>query len=81
MARLRDLPVFAAALVAAITGGIVVEYTCGVLGLMAVARMSLSQALIAIAVFVPGDLLKALATAFVAEASRRSYPTAIASRL
>jgi len=80
MARLKRLPVFAAALVAAITGGIVVVYACGVLGLMAMARMSLLQALTAAAVFVPGDLLKALATAFVAEASYRSYPAAIASR-
>jgi biotin transport system substrate-specific component len=80
MARLKALPVFAAALVAAITGGIVVEYACGVLGLMAMARMSLPQALVATAVFMPGDLLKALATAFVAEASHRSYPVAIAGR-
>jgi biotin transport system substrate-specific component len=79
-ARLKTLPVFAAALVAAITGGIVVEYACGVLGLMIMARMSLPQALVATAMFMPGDLLKALATAFVAEASQRSYPAAIASR-
>jgi biotin transport system substrate-specific component len=44
------------------------------------ARMSLPQALVATAMFMPGDLLKALATAFVAEASQRSYPAAIASR-
>ncbi|WP_347338729.1 biotin transporter BioY [Bradyrhizobium nanningense] len=80
MARLRTLPAFPAALVAAITGGIVVEYAFGILGLMAMARMNLQQALVASAVFVPGDLLKALATAFVAEASHRSYPAAIVSR-
>jgi biotin transport system substrate-specific component len=40
----------------------------------------LPQALVATAVFMPGDLLKALATAFVAEASHRSYPVAIAGR-
>jgi len=80
MERLKALPVFAAALVAAIVGGIVVVYACGVLGLMVVARISLWQALGAAAVFVPGDLLKALATAFIAEASHRSYPSAIASR-
>jgi biotin transport system substrate-specific component len=38
------------------------------------ARMRLPQALVAIAVLAPGDLLKALATAFVAGASQRSYP-------
>ncbi len=80
MARLKRLPVFAAALVAAVAGGIVVEYACGVAGLMLMARMSLVQALLATAIFVPGDLLKALATAFVAEASYRGYPAAIASR-
>jgi biotin transport system substrate-specific component len=47
---------------------------------MVVARMSLLQALVAITIFVPGDLLKALATAFVAEVSYRGYPAAIASR-
>jgi biotin transport system substrate-specific component len=80
MARLKALPVFAAALVAAIVGGIVVEYVCGVVGLMVMAQMGLGPALVATAVFVPGDLLKALATAFVAEASYRGYPAAIASR-
>ena len=80
MERLKTLPVFASALVAALIGGVVVEYACGVAGLMVVARMSLLQALVAIAIFVPGDLLKALATAFVAEVSYRGYPAAIASR-
>ncbi|MGL9623121.1 biotin transporter BioY [Bradyrhizobium sp. U531] len=80
MARLRTVPVLAAALVAATMGGIVVEYACGILGLMGMARMSLPQALVAIAVFVPGDLLKALASGFVAEAAHRSYPAAIVSR-
>ena len=80
MERLKRMPVFPAAFIAAIAGGIVVVYACGILGLMAMARMSLLQALAAAAVFVPGDLLKALAAAFVAEASHRNYPTAIASR-
>ena len=80
MARLKNWPVFAAALAAAVIGGIVVEYACGILGLMVMARMSLPHALIATGIFVPGDLLKALATAFVAEASHRSYPAAIANR-
>ena len=80
MARLKTLPVFAAALVAAIVGGIVVEYLCGIIGLMAVARMTPLQALVATAVFAPGDVLKALAAAFVAEAAYRSYPAAIACR-
>jgi biotin transport system substrate-specific component len=42
--------------------------------------MSVVQAVVATAVFIPGDLLKALATAFVAAASFRAYPAAIAGR-
>lgn len=80
MAWLKDLPVFPATLVAAVVGGIVVEYGCGILGLLVMARLSPLQAVVATAVFVPGDLLKALATAFVANASYLGYPAAIASR-
>ncbi|MBN9042258.1 MAG: BioY family transporter [Rhizobiales bacterium 62-47] len=80
MARVRRLPVFAAALIAAIGGGIVVEYLFGICGLMLMTKMDLLHAVMASAVFIPGDLLKALATAFVAEASHRTYPAAIASR-
>jgi biotin transport system substrate-specific component len=80
MTKLKALPVFAASLIAAIAGGILVEYACGMLGLMAIARISLLQALAATALFVPGDLLKALATALVAEGAHRSYSAAVASR-
>jgi biotin transport system substrate-specific component len=80
MARLKTVRVFVAALVAAVVGGIVVEHLCGVIGLMAIARVNPLQALAATAVFVPGDVLKALAAAFVAEAAYRSYPAAIACR-
>ena len=47
---------------------------------MLMTQMDLLHAIMASAVFVPGDALKALATAFVAEASHRTYPAAIASR-
>ncbi|MGY4238320.1 biotin transporter BioY [Bradyrhizobium sp. USDA 4449] len=73
--------VFAAALVVAVTSGIVVEYACGILGLMAMVRMSLAQALAATRRVRAEDLLKAVATAFVTEASHRSYPAGIVSRL
>jgi len=80
MTRLKHLSVFGAALIAAVSGGIIVEYACGIIGLMAIARLSPLQALLASAVFLPGDLLKTLATAFIAEASYRGYSGAIASR-
>ena len=77
MRRLSRLPVFPAALLAAIVGGIVVIYASGILGLMAVARLAPLQALIAVTAFVPGDLLKAIAAALLAEAAGRTYPAAL----
>lgn len=80
MARMTGVPVFPAALLAAIGGGIVVEYACGLIGLMAVARMSFVQAVLAMSVFLPGDLLKAFATALIAQTSYRIDPAVIARR-
>jgi biotin transport system substrate-specific component len=80
MRWMKAAPIFAAAIVAAIGGGILVVYICGISGLMIVTRMSLPHAIMATLVFLPGDFLKALATAFVIEAAYRIYPSAIASR-
>ena len=50
MAKLKASPVFAAALAASITGGIVVEYDCGTLAPRAMSRKSLPQALVTVAI-------------------------------
>jgi biotin transport system substrate-specific component len=80
MERLRNLPVFAAAIIAAAVGGILVDYAFGIAGLMAVAHLSLGQALAAVVAFIPGDLLKVAAAALVAQAAVRTYPSALSSR-
>lgn len=80
MQRLTKAPVFPAALVAAIAGGILVVYACGIVGLMIVAHMGALQAMLATAVFLPGDLVKAFATAFLAKAAEQAYPAALGNR-
>lgn len=80
MRRLAKTPVFFAALAAAVSGGILIVYGCGIVGLMIVAHMGPLQAMLATAVFLPGDLVKALAAAFLAEAAERVYPAAIEHR-
>jgi biotin transport system substrate-specific component len=80
MQRLTNVPVFPAALVAAIAGGILIVYGCGIAGLMIVAHMGALQAMLATAVFLPGDLVKALAAAFVAKAAEQAYPAALGHR-
>ena len=60
--------------VAAVVGGIVVVYAVGVPVLAIRSSLSLVHALTASAVFLPGDLLKALVAAVVARGVERGYP-------
>lgn len=80
MQSLARVPVFPAALVAAIAGGIFVVYGCGIAGLMIVAHMGALQAMLATTVFLPGDLVKAFAAAFLAKAAEQAYPAALGHR-
>ncbi|MBR1217040.1 biotin transporter BioY [Bradyrhizobium sp. U87765 SZCCT0131] len=80
MRALPRLSVFPAALIAALTGGVIVVYACGIVGLMVMARMGVLQAALATAVFIPGDILKCIAAAALAQAAARSYPAALERR-
>jgi len=80
MPRLRALPIFPAAFLSAVGGGILVVYAFGMVGLMLIAKLGLLQALVGIAVFLPGDILKALAAGLIAEAAHRAYPSAVFRR-
>ena len=57
-----------------VIGGIVVVYALGIPWLAAVAGLELSQAFIGSAVFIPGDVVKAVVAAFAALIVKRSYP-------
>ena len=80
MRRMARLPVLPAAIAAAVGGGILVVYAFGVPVLAWKADLSLLQALAAGAVFLPGDLLKALAAGLVCDAARRAAPSLPAGR-
>jgi biotin transport system substrate-specific component len=56
---------------AAMLGGIVLVYAIGIPWLALVTKMGLTKACWAMVVFLPGDLLKALVAAFVAQRIRR----------
>lgn len=62
---------FASATAASIVGGIIAIYVCGVPVLAYKTNMTLWQALLGSAGFLPGDLLKAIATGFIAQAAHR----------
>jgi biotin transport system substrate-specific component len=66
---------FARGLLANVVGGIVVVYAIGVPVLMAVSGLPLGKAVwLGAAVFIPGDLLKAVIATGIAVQVRRSYP-------
>ena len=61
-------------LIANVIGGIVVVYALGIPWLAAVAQLEVSKALVGSAVFVPGDVVKAVIASFAALIVKRSYP-------
>jgi len=65
---------FAGYLAACVVGGIAVVYACGVPWLAAVTKMGLAKAAMAVAVFLPGDLAKAVVAAWVASRVERVWP-------
>lgn len=68
-------PSLARLLLANLAGGILLVYACGVPVLALVTGMDVRRALVAgAAVFVPGDLLKAVAAALLAREVHRRYP-------
>ncbi|MFC5069308.1 biotin transporter BioY [Flaviflagellibacter deserti] len=80
MSRLEDVPIIPAAIIASLIGGIGVMYLFGVPFLAWKADMTFVQALLACMAFVPGDMLKAIAVGFIADAASRAVPKAIAGR-
>lgn len=69
-------PSFLRLLIANIIGGILVIHACGVAWLVFKMGMSPAKALIGDAVFLPGDLLKAVLAALITVAVVRGYPAA-----
>jgi biotin transport system substrate-specific component len=61
-------------LVANALGGIVVLYAAGIVGIAAVAGVSVQAAWVSTWIFLPGDLTKAVIAAFVARGVHAAYP-------
>jgi biotin transport system substrate-specific component len=80
MERLSRLPLLLGAMLASVIGGIGVLYLFGVPWLAWKTNITLMKAIIASTVFIPGDLLKAVAVGFVAEAISRAAPQSAPKR-
>ncbi|MCD0504099.1 biotin transporter BioY [Bordetella petrii] len=64
----------AAYVLACVLGGMLVVYAVGIPWLSGVTQMSLGKAALAVAVFVPGDLIKAVVAAWIAWRVERVWP-------
>lgn len=62
------------AFAAAAIGGLAVVHLCGVIGLVHMASLTWKQALVGTLVFVPGDLIKCAACAFLVHSISRGLP-------
>jgi len=65
----------AVSFVSSVVGGIAVVYAFGILGLSLVAHMSLTQAALAMLIFIPGDLVKCGICAVVVQTVMRGMPS------
>jgi len=72
--RMKSKPSILIGTLINIIGGIGVLYAVGVPWMAVVADLTLTQAAVAAAAFIPGDLIKAIVAAVVADAVRRGYP-------
>lgn len=57
-----------------VVGGILVLYAFGTLGLATVGRLGLSEALVGLLLYLPGDLMKAVVAALIARGVHAAYP-------
>ncbi|RAP62108.1 BioY family transporter [Achromobacter sp. HZ01] len=73
-ARARGAAQAAAYVLACVVGGILVVYAFGVPWLAVVTKMELAKAALAVAVFLPGDVAKALVAGWVAWRVERVWP-------
>lgn len=60
--------------IASIAGGILALYLFGVVGMAVVTDLSLAAATLAVLIFVPGDVLKAVIAALIAQQAARARP-------
>jgi biotin transport system substrate-specific component len=74
MAHFSGKGLLAAAFISSVIGGIVVMYAFGILGLMAMAHLTLAQAALGVLVFIPGDLVKCAICALLVQSVVRGMP-------
>lgn len=79
--QLKRMNLFAATLIASLIGGILVLYVFGITGFKLITGSDWLRSTQIMMVYIPGDCVKAVITALVAQAVYRGLPTAVATRV
>ena len=80
MEKTRSVDIHISVSLSSIVGGIVVLYIPGLIGMMINAGMSLNAAIVAVAVYLPGDILKVILVTIVTSAIFKARPNSIFAR-
>lgn len=86
MEKLNDMDVRLSAGIGAFAGGVVALYICGIFGFWAIMNFSMgnersiADATFVMSVYIPGDLIKVIATALVTHAIYRARPQYVLTR-
>jgi biotin transport system substrate-specific component len=78
--RMLNIELFISSFIGAIVGGIIMVYFAGIIGLMVTLDKSFNDALAINFIFIPGDVIKALLTAFIAQGLYAARPQVVLSR-
>lgn len=77
--RVRNVPTRFAIFAFAGIVGVLIQYTCGIIGLMIRVDLSLTAAVTSNLIFIPGDAIKIIAAAAIATAVTRAIPDLLPS--
>ena len=80
MEKTKSVDILISASLSSIMGGIVILYIPGLIGMMINAGMSLNAAIVAVSVYLPGDILKVILTTIVTSAILKARPNSVLTR-
>ena len=81
MEKRKSVNILISVSVSSIVGGIVALYIPGLVGMMINAGMSLNAALVAISIYLPGDILKVILATVVTSAIFKARPNSVLTRI
>ena len=80
MEKTKSVDIQISVSLSSIMGGIVILYIPGLIGMMINAGMSLNAAIVAVAVYLPGDILKVILVTIVTSAILKARPNSVLTR-